>query len=304
MYAPPPLLTCTTYARVPDTLRRERGVSRWTKINHPGRELHSFLEGPAFDRDGNLYVVDVAFGRIFHISPLGVFAVVAEYDGAPCGLAIHRDGRIFIADWFRGILVLDPASGVLTDVVTEFEGKPFLGANDLCFAENGDLYFTDQGLTGLHDPRGRLYRLSPEGTLVLVVDNIPSPNGLAVAADQQSLLLSVTRDNAVWRVPIDPTGVAYKVGVYLRLSGGVGPDGLCMAADGGVAVAHVGKGTVWLFDASGEPTARIDTGPGRLSSNVAFRPGTSTLFITEAGSGEVLRCEVATSGLRLYSHAD
>ena len=41
----------------------------------------------------------------------------------------------------------------------------FKGPNDLVFARNGDLYFTDQGQTGPHDPMGRVYRLRPAGRL-------------------------------------------------------------------------------------------------------------------------------------------
>jgi gluconolactonase len=302
MYAPPPRLSYEVFASVPEALRVGGRTSRWLEINHGGRQMHSFLEGPAFDRAGNLYVVDVAWGRIFRISPAGEFTVAAACDGAPCGLAIPRDGRIFIADRLRGIFCLDPATGALAEVLTSVDGRPFLGINDLTFALNGDLYFTDQGLTGLHDPRGRLYRLRPDGTLQVVVDNIPSPNGLALAPDQQSLLLAVTRDNAVWRVPLDADGTAFKVGVYLRLNGGAGPDGLAMAADGSVAVAHVGNGTVWLFDARGEPVGRLDT-DGRFSSNVAFAPGGQDLYVTEAETGRVLRCATGRAGLTLYAHA-
>lgn len=301
MESAPAVLQSETFARLPDALRVTGRTSRWSRINHPGSELHSFLEGPAFDRNGNLYAVDVAWGRIFRISPAGTFSVVAEYDGAPCGLAVHRDGRIYIADWFRGILVLDPDTGIVHDLATHANGAPFLGVNDLTFDLEGNLYFTDQGLTGLHDPRGRLYLMRPDGRLSVVVDRIPSPNGLAAAADRRSLLLSVTRDNAVWRVPLDAEGQAYKVGAYLRLSGGTGPDGIAMGADGGVAVAHVGRGAVWLFDAVGVPVARIDTG-GRFSSNVAFAPDTDMLYVTEAESGEIRRCAVPAVGQVLFSH--
>lgn len=301
MESAPTVLPCETFARLPDALRIRGRTSRWSRINHPGSELHSFLEGPAFDRHGNLHAVDVAWGRIFRISPAGTFSVVAEYDGAPCGLAIHRDGRIYIADWFRGILVLDPETGIVHDLATHAQGEPFLGVNDLTFAPDGSLYFTDQGLTGLHDPRGRLYRMRPNGSIDVVVDRLPSPNGLALAPDRHSLLLSVTRDNAVWRVPIDADGRAYKVGAYVRLSGGTGPDGLAMCADGGLVVAHVGRGTVWHFDARGALAARCDTA-GRFPSNVAFGPEGGALYITEAETGEVLRCSVPARGLALFSH--
>src|SRR5206468_10947491 len=165
----------------------------------------------------------------------------------------------------------------------------FKGPNDLVFAENGDLYFTDQGLTGWHDPTGRVYRLRADGRLEAVIEHIPSPNGIAISRDQRTLYVNVTRDNAVWRAPLNKHGIAFKVGVFLRLSGGVGPDGLALDEQGGFAVAHLGLGSVWLFNALGEPTARIRSCAGLATTNVAFGGRERRqLYITESDSGQVL----------------
>ena len=58
--------------------------------------------------------------------------------------------------------------------------ESFKGVNDLVFARSGNLYFTDQGQTGMHDPTGRVYKLTPEGRLTCLVTTIPSPNGIVV----------------------------------------------------------------------------------------------------------------------------
>src|SRR5690606_15157312 len=102
---------------------------------------------------------------------------------------------------------------------------------------------------------GGLYRLSAEGRLDRLLDNIPSPNGMALSGDDSTLYLAVTRANAVWRVPLAnfENGSPTRVGVYLQLSGGTGPDGVAMGADGSLAVTHIGLGTVWFFDRLGEP---------------------------------------------------
>src|SRR5690606_22485190 len=101
-----------------------------------------------------------------------------------------------------------------------------------------------------------------------------------------TLFVNVTRDNAVWRVPLFADGSAYKVGAFIRLSGGVGPDGLAMDTKGNLAVAHVGLGVVWLIAPSGVPLLRIDAPAGRLTTNVAFGGADGrTLFITESETG-------------------
>jgi gluconolactonase len=69
-------------------------------------------------------------------------------------------------------------------VVTHCQSESFKGCNDLTFARNEDLYFTDQGQTGVHDPSGRVYRLTAGGNLVRLIDNCPSPNGLVLDPDE------------------------------------------------------------------------------------------------------------------------
>jgi gluconolactonase len=277
--------------------------SEWVRENRGGLETDCFIEGPAFDRDGNLYLVDIPYGRIFRLAPGGDVQLFAEYDGFPNGLKIHRDGRIFIADRLRGLLQLDPVTRGVEPCLEAGPAGPFLGLNDLTFADNGDLYFTDQGQTGMDDPRGRLFRLDTGGQLTCLLDNIPSPNGLVLTPDQNYLLLAVTRANCIWRVPLTADGGTAKVGVFIQLSGGVGPDGLAMDRDGNLAIAHVGLGVAWLFSRLGEPLLRIESCAGRMTTNVAYGgDGGTTLFVTESGSGSVLAADLEVPGQPLFSH--
>src|SRR5438132_5835844 len=95
---------------------------------------------PAFDRGGQFYCVDVCHGRIFRVTEDGRWHVFADYDGNPNGLKIHRDGRKYVADHKLGLLRFDPDTSRRTLLASEFRGL-----NDLVFADNGDLYFTDPG---------------------------------------------------------------------------------------------------------------------------------------------------------------
>lgn len=305
MFAPPPVIETDVFARVPEHFRIKGRTSKWAQVQRGGRPTPVFLEGPSFDRSGNLYVVDVAWGRIFRISPAGEFTLVIEYDGEPNGLKIHRDGRIFVADFRLGILLLDPDRGTVEPVVQASEFGPFKGVNDLFFASNGDLYFTDQGLTGFQDPSGRLYRLrAGDGLLDTLVQGIPSPNGLVLNLDQDVVFLNVTRDNAVWRVPLNSAGAAFKVGAYVRLSGGNGPDGLAIDETGGLAIAHLGLGSVWIVNAIGEPVARIKSCAGLGTTNLAYGGNDlRTLYITESETGQILTAKVPTPGRQMYSHS-
>lgn len=305
LYAPPEELRTTVFARIPDKFRIKGKSSIWARVQQVGKEIDCFLEGPSFDRVGNLYVVDVAYGRVFRISPDGrSIDLITEYDGEPNGLKIHKDGRIFIADYKNGIVVLDPESGLVTPYLTRNLLERFKGVNDLVFASNGDLYFTDQGLTGWHDPTGCLYRYTTDERLDCLVDTVPSPNGLVLNLDENVCYLNVTRANAVWRVPLLPDGSTFKVGTFLQLSGGYGgPDGLAIDEAGNLAVAHVGMGSIWLFSPLGEPQYRIRSCEGLATTNIAYGgPERRTLYITEAESGCILQCELPMPGRLMYSH--
>ena len=87
------------------------------------------------------------------------------------------------------------------------------------WSSRGNLYFTDQGQTGLHDPTGRLYRLRPDGRLDLLLSNVPSPNGVALSPDERVLYLGVTRGNQVWRVPLLDDGSGSILRAALEESG-------------------------------------------------------------------------------------
>lgn len=303
---PPPVVATEVFASLPERFRRTGVASPWAESNRGGQPVDSFLEGPSFDRDGNLYVVDIPFGRVFKISPDGQFHLVAEYDGQPNGLKIHKDGRIFIADYKRGILLLDPERGTVSTVLSGRHSEAFKGCNDLVFSSAGDLYFTDQGQTGLHDPTGRVYRLTRDGRLDCLIDNVPSPNGLVLVPQENVLMLAVTRANCVWRLPLQRDGSVSKVGLYIQLSGGrAGPDGLAMGENGELCLCQTGMGTVWVFDPLGQPIARIASCRGLGTTNCAFGgPDNRDLYITESDTGCVLRARLEIKGRTMFSHMD
>jgi len=304
LFAPPEEIAATVWTRMPDEFRIRGTRPGWARANKPGQEVDGFLEGPSFDREGSLWVTDIPYGRIFRISPAGEWELAAEYDGWPNGLKIHRDGRIFIADYRHGIMELDPARGTVVPALTNRYSEHFRGCNDLIFDRAGRLWFTDQGQSGLHMPNGRVYRWDMAADrLDLMLDTGPSPNGLVLNGREDVLYVGMTRANAVWRLPIMQDGGVSKVGMFVQLSGGTGPDGLAICADDGLMVAHVGLGSIWGFTRLGEPRWRIRSPEGETTTNLAFGgPGNRRLYITESESGSILAADLPVAGKPMYSH--
>jgi gluconolactonase len=296
----PELIKAETFLSMPKQFRAKSRTA-WSDPNRQGAEVDSFLEGPAFDRAGNLYVVDIPFGRVFRISTRGEWELVVQYDGWPNGLKLHKDGRVFIADYRRGLMGLDPRTGRVESLLATAYSEGFKGLNDLHFASNGDLYFTDQGQTGISDPSGRVFRLRANGALDRLASNVPSPNGITLNSKDSQVYVAVTRAQQIWRLPLMADGQPSKTGVAIQLTGGhAGPDGIEMDAADGLVVCHLGVG-VWRFDANCLPTHLVHAEGHRLLTNVAFGgPDRQTLYITDSLNGEILTARMPVAGKVLY----
>ncbi|WP_295850464.1 SMP-30/gluconolactonase/LRE family protein [uncultured Xylophilus sp.] len=297
---PPQVRELALFTTLPDALRKpERSV--WADANRGGTATDSFLEGPVFDGAGNLYVTDIPWGRIFRIDPQGGWTLVAEYDGEPNGMKFLDAHTLLVTDYKNGLVRIDTATGAVTPWLERRNSERFKGVNDLVFDRAGNLYFTDQGQSGLHDPSGRLYRLRPNDQLDLLLSNVPSPNGVALSPDERVLYLAVTRGNCVWRVPLLPDGSVAKVSQFFTSYGPSGPDGLAVDAQGRLLVANPGLGYVWVLNARAEPVEVLRGPAGASITNLAFGGADRrTLYVTDSTHGCVLRAEMDVPGLALH----
>ena len=131
-------------------------------------------------------------------------------------------------------MLLDPETGSVDPFLETALSEGFKGVNDLVFSAEGDVYFTDQGQTGLQDPTGRVYRYSAAGVLARLIDTVPEPQRhRARAPTARSLFVAATRANQIWRLPLHPSGVTTKASIFAHLHGGPsGPDGLALDEEG------------------------------------------------------------------------
>jgi gluconolactonase len=256
-------------------------------MTRPGQSLHSFLEAPFFDVAGDLWLSDVAGGRIFRLDHAGVWEIAHHYDGAPHATHILADGRVLVADYFCG---LGQIRGNAFTLISEgLPDVPFAGLSDMAPGPRGDVWITDSGRSSLTSPTGRLWHFDESEKLRLVLDTVPYSNGLAVSPDGAMVYIAATRANQIWRLAstLPDTG-SPMAGVFLQLSGGLGPDGLATNALGWLAIAQAQAGRAYVTDVLGDAIAEIRLPEGLWTTSVVFAPDNPLrLFIVEAQFGVI-----------------
>lgn len=285
-------LTATLWTELPDALHHKGAPSPWAEMTRPGQPMHSFLEAAFFDAEGNLWLSDVPYGRVFCISPGGDWTMAHQIDGEPHAMRIAPDGRRIAADYRHGLIEL---TGETRFEVLSTGTPPFLGLSDMTYGPDGALWFTDSGRSSLSDPKGRVYRWH-EGALRLVLNTVPYSNGIAVLPDNAWVYVAATRANQVWKFSTRlPEAGAPMVGTYLQLSGGLGPDGLACNPQGWLAVAQAQAGRAYVYDALGDLIAQVRLPRGLWTTSVTFDPADpQRLIIVDAQFGAVFACHIPT----------
>jgi gluconolactonase len=240
-------------------------------------------EGPAFDRDGNLFFVNWLTSSINRMDPDGNVVEIYNTGGIPAGLAFDRAGMLWVADegdQIHGLLRITP-EGKAEVVVNEYEGTPLNGANDLVIDRNGVIYFSDPWRSSAENPIGGFYRYIPDGRLEQIDTGLAFPNGVALNADETDVYLAETYRTRILRYEIRPDGSLGPREVWGDTGKPAGPDGMAFDAEGNLYCAHHGGGRVDIFNPAGERIGDIPI-PGANVTNCAFGgPDRKTLVVTE-----------------------
>ena len=286
-------LTAVPLYTLPESFRHRGKPSAWAEMTRPGHKMHSFLEGAFFDVDQNLWLSDVPYGRVFRISPEGLWEVMYEIDGEPHSMRITKDGRHIAVDHRHGLIEFTGYDSfkVLSNGI---DNQPFLGLSDMCLDDDGSLWFTDSGRSSISNPSGRVYRRCPKGTLRLLIDCVPYSNGICLSSDRNLVYVAATRANQVWQFSSRLPEVGQPmVGTFIQLSGGLGPDGLASNSLGWLAVAQAQAGRSYLFDKVGDRLAEIRLPKGLWTTSVAFHPNDDRLlYIIDAEHASIFSCVI------------
>lgn len=262
-----------------------------------------FPEGPAFDRWGNLYVLNhqSPTGRISRIAPDGSVNLFVETGGKPNGSAFHANGDLYVADaGTRSILRVTPHGDIYT-VVDSYEGKPLNAPNDLVFDREGNLYFTDPARFPRPDLcLSPIYRLRENGHLERIAEDLAFPNGIALSPDEKTLYVAETRRHQTTAFEIRSDGSLGKPRVLARYEPPARPDGMAIDEEGNLIVALIHGSRLAVISPEGQLLDEYPAG-GTGPTNVCFGgEGFRELYITETETNAVVVRTHRRPGLRLF----
>lgn len=248
-----------------------------------------FLEGITTDPRGDLWSLDVVGGRILQIDVDGHCRERGMLPGYPNGAKFGPDGSMIIAAG-AGLYRFDTTSGTLARLTFDYQGIAVEGLNDLAFDGRGGLYVTAPGRSSILAPTGRVFYRAPTGEVRLLADGLAFPNGIAVAPDGETVLVSELAAKRIISLPsVDGKGALRMPYVFAFTAGGFGADGIGFGADGRLLAANLGARQLLVFSIDGQHQDKIDlpAAAGALVTNFTFRG--DEMFVTEAGKGEIWR---------------
>src|SRR3954447_19898486 len=265
----------------------------------------TFTEGPLWtNRDGgSLLFSDMPGDTRRRWSAAGGVEVVAHPSNKGNGLSWDLEGRLLICEHATSSLIRVEPDGSRTVVASHWQGKELNSPNDVVVASDGAIVFTDP-------PYGRwpgfgvereqeldfqgVYRVTPDGELQLLVDDLQKPNGLCFSQDEKTLWINDTDGGHIRRFSVSSDGSLTGGDVIYQMEGfsletGI-PDGQKLDEAGNLWVS--GRGGLHVLTGDGELLGRILT-PENVCNQAWGGSDWKTLFICTSSTVHTLRTTVA-----------
>ena len=259
-------------------------------------DVYEFTEGPAADKEGNVYFTDQPNDRILKWNVTN--NQVSEYmkpSGRSNGLYFDNEGNLLSAADEKNELWRINSDKKETVLISDFKGKKLNGPNDLWVDAKGGIYFTDpyyQRDWWSHkkpqQKENRVYYLAPNADKPIIVsnDNYVQPNGVIGSKDGRKLYVADQADNKIFVFDIQKNGNLANRTLFTAM----GSDGMTIDNKGNIYLT--GTDGVTVLNADGKKIEQIAV-PKGWTANVTFGgKNFKTLFITALNSVYTLQMNV------------
>ena len=229
----------------------------------PEKSFTSGCEGPAVDRDGNIYAVNFAKeGTIGKITPDGKPELFVELPQGSTGNGIRFDskGNMFIADYTgHNVLKVD----MNTKNISVHAHEPTMSQpNDIAIDSKDRIYASDPNWK---EKTGRFWRIDTDGKVTLL-DSLGTANGIDISPDEKILYVNAGRE--IWAYDLSESGEISNKRRLIEFPD-FGVDGMRCDVKGNIYIARFGKGTVAKISPQGYIIKEV-TLTGKKPTNVAF----------------------------------
>jgi gluconolactonase len=236
-----------------------------------------FTEGPVFNQRGELLFSDGANDRIMLLTPGGELNVFKQPCGRVNGMTLDHQGRLIVCQSSGeggGRRVsryeADGSEKVLTD---RYDGKPYIGPNDICLDAQGHIYFTDPYYgppAEKSQPTSGVYRIDTDGAVNRVVSDLQRPNGIVVTPDNRLVYISDRGTQKLHRFELGSDGSLRSAGIVYDFSPDRGVDGMRLDVEGNIYAAAGEKETTGLFVVSPGGRLLLHLPLPEFATNVVF----------------------------------
>ncbi|GAB4150058.1 MAG: SMP-30/gluconolactonase/LRE family protein [Planctomycetaceae bacterium] len=235
-----------------------------------------FTEGPATDKDGNVYFTDIPNSLILKWSTNGKLTVFRKNSGRANGLFFDKKGNLLACEGGNRRVTSISPDGKVTVLAAKYNGRKFNSPNDLWISPDGGIYFTDPrygSQDGLEQDGFHVYYISPDRKKVIrILDNLKKPNGIIGTKDGKRLYVTDPGANKTY---------VYNIGPHGTLSGrklfcSQGSDGMTLDEKGNL---YLTRGAVQVYNPHGKKIAELKF--PEAPANVTFGgKDRKTLFVT------------------------
>lgn len=253
----------------------------------------SFTEGPAADKDGNVFFTDQPNNKIWEYTTGGKLILFMDHTGRANGTFFDDKGNLITCSDKNDQLWSVSPNKKVTILVKNFRGHRLNGPNDLWIDPNGGIYFTDPYYQRPYWKRTkpdikqqRVYYLTPDKKKVfIVVNDFVKPNGIIGTPDGKRLYIADIGAGKTYSFTIDSNGHLSNKKLFTNM----GSDGMTIDNQGNVYLCGNG---VTVFNKNGKKIEHIPV-PQKWTANVTFG-GTKrqTLFITASTAVYTLKMNV------------